>query len=547
VQLIKKDPTMTVGSFLINEKLLDYFYMCKLNLHKSQVFFCLMMAFMLGIFIASILPISQSLISIILIAAIIGLAVVTYQRTFGNDDLGIYRRRLFAILFFSIILFSIGAWYFNKYNAKHGFVREVADRNIEVVFRGYIDGESRIQGQAQTYVFRVKEIILPKYGIATDEKILVTDRLFPSRQYGEFLVLAGKPKSPDGLDNGSYANYLKTQGVTGTLFFPKVSGDEKLYVSSLEKIVINGYEIIFKIKSRFERAISQSMPEPNSSFVGGILLGSRQSIPDDLKNDFNKTSTTHILAISGYNIAIVSAVFLALLIIFVRRKMAFWISVAGIIIFTILTGASASVVRAAIMGILLSFANGYGRLYDQKISISLAALIMILLNPFVLTFDTGFQFSFLSVLGIAYMYPVLRGKLGEIKGPEIIKETLFMTLSAQIFVLPLAVYYFHNFSLVSLPVNVLILPFVPLAMMFGFTAGVFGIIWPLLGKMVGFLAWALTSYQIWIVRYFASLRYSNLSVDLNLWAIIFIYVIIIVLTIIGTRSINSRENNGTDI
>ena len=339
-------------------------------------------------------------------------------------------------------------------------------------------------------------------------------------------------------------NYLKTQGVTGTLFFPKVLGDEKLHISSLEKIVINSYEIIFRIKNRFERAISQSMPEPNSSFVGGILLGSRQSISSDLKNDFNKTSTTHILAISGYNIAIVSAVFLSLLIVFVRRKIAFWVSVIGIIIFTILTGASASVVRAAIMGILLSFANGYGRLYDQKISISLAALIMILLNPFVLTFDIGFQFSFLSVLGIAYMYPVLRGKLGKIKGPETIKETLFMTLSAQIFVLPLAVYYFHNFSLVSLPVNILILPFVPLAMMLGFTAGIFSIIWPLLGKIVGLLAWALTSYQIWVVRYFASLRYSNLSVDLGLWAIVFVYAIIIVLTIIGTRSINSKENNG---
>ena len=123
--------------------------MRKLNLHKSQVFFCLMVAFMSGIFIASVLPVPQSLISVILIVAIIGLTVVTYQRTFKNDDLGIYRRRLFAILFFSIILFSIGAWYFNKYNAKHGFVKEVADRNIEVVFRGYIDGESKIQGQAE--------------------------------------------------------------------------------------------------------------------------------------------------------------------------------------------------------------------------------------------------------------------------------------------------------------------------------------------------------------------------------------------------------------
>ncbi|KKR14828.1 MAG: internalization-related competence protein ComEC/Rec2 protein [Parcubacteria group bacterium GW2011_GWC1_39_29] len=317
MQLIKKDPTI-VGSFLIGKKLVDCFYMHKLNLHKSQVFFYLMTAFMLGIFIASTLSIAQSLLSIILIIAIIGLAVVTYQKTFHDDDLGIYKRRLFAILFFSIILFSIGAWYFNKYSAKHSFVSEVSGRNIEVIFRGYVDGESKVQGQAQTYVFRVKEIILPKYGITTNEKILVTDRLFPSRQYGELLTLSGKPKSPDDLGNASYVNYLKTQGATGTLSFPKISDDKKLPISSLEKLSISGYKIIFKIKNRFEGAISRSIPEPNGSFVGGILLGSRQSISDDLKDDFNKTSTTHILAISGYNIAIVSAVFLSLLIVFVR-------------------------------------------------------------------------------------------------------------------------------------------------------------------------------------------------------------------------------------
>ena len=172
---------------------------------------------------------------------------------------------------------------------------------------------------------------------------------------------------------------------------------------------------------------------------------------------------------------------------------------------------------------------------------------MILLNPFVLTLDIGFQFSFLSVLGIAYMYPILKDRSNKIKSPEIIKDTLLMTLSAQIFVLPLAVYYFHNFSLVSLPVNVLILPFVPLAMVLGFATGIFGIIWPLLGKIIGLLAWALTNYQIWIVRYFASLKYSNLSINPSLRSIIFVYVIIVVLTIIDTKSINSKGNNGINI
>jgi competence protein ComEC len=511
-------------------------------MHKSQVFFYLMMAFIVGIFSSSLIAIPQMAILILLIIAIVGLAVVTYQKTFNDDNDGIYKRRILALIFFSIILFSLGAWYFNKYSSSHSFVKEVSDRNIDIEFRGYIDSESRPQGQSQQYVFKVKYIIFPKYVIATDEKILVTDTISPARSYGEDLIIVGKPQMPSGINSAGYANYLKTQDVVGTIAFPKISKDTKSRVSFREGIAIRIYERIYSVKKSFESAISKSLPEPNASFVNGILLGSRQSIPDDLKNDFNKTSTTHILAISGYNIAIVSTYLLALLVIFIRRRWAFWIAVFGIVVFTILTGASASVVRAAIMGILLSFANGYGRLYDQKISISLAALIMILLNPFVLTLDIGFQFSFLSVLGIAYLYPILKEKFSKIKGPEMIKETLLMTLSAQIYVLPLAIYYFNNFSLVSLPVNVLILPFVPFAMALGFLIGISGIFLPLLGKLIGLFAWALTAYQIWIVKFFASLKYSNLIIVPNLWAIIGVYLIIIGITIWGTKSINVQKD-----
>ena len=200
---------------------------------------------------------------------------------------------------------------------------------------------------------------------------------------------------------------------------------------------------------------------------------------------------------------IISEAILLGLVWFFRRRIAFWISVVVIILFVILTGASASVVRAAVMGLLLSFAHGYGRLYDQKNSIILAGAVMIYHNPLTLVFDIGFQLSFAAVLGLIYLYPWLESRSYKISKLGVIKELILMTLSAQIAVAPLLIYYFGNFSLISLPANILILPFIPAAMLAGFITGLVGIIYQPIGQFIGYIAWAITTYQIEVVRYFS--------------------------------------------
>jgi competence protein ComEC len=191
--------------------------------------------------------------------------------------------------------------------------------------------------------------------------------------------------------------------------------------------------------------------------------------------------------------------------IFLKRRKAFWCSVVVIFLFTILTGASASVVRASLMGLLLLFANGYGRLYNPKNSIILAGGVMIYHNPMVLVFDIGFQLSFLAVVGLLYIYPFLNNRFRKI--PEFwgLKELILMTISAQLAVAPLLIYYFNNFSLVSLPTNVLILPVLPIAMFLGFISGLLGMIFLPLGQVVGWFAWAVTAYQIGVVKIISSI------------------------------------------
>jgi len=180
-------------------------------------------------------------------------------------------------------------------------------------------------------------------------------------------------------------------------------------------------------------------------------------------------------------------------------------SVIIIVLFVILTGASASVVRAAVMGLLLLFANGYGRLYNPKNSIIFAGAAMVYFNPFVLVFDIGFQLSFVAVLGLIYFYPRFDDKLKKMPKFGNLKEIFLMTLSAQIAVAPLLIYYFRNFSLVSLPVNLMILPFIPFAMFAGFISGLAGMIFPSFGQVIGWVAWAITTYQIKVVELFAKM------------------------------------------
>ena len=489
-------------------------------MHKSKLLFFLLAAFICGVFIASFASTSYETILVLFIVGIAVLAVFGYQKTYSA-------RGLYGSILFLALVFGMGR--FAQVDLSNGTLVQFADRFIkdkpvQTTLRGYVSGETVLNGQTSQFNFRAREIILPDKVLPVDEVAKVTTRGAVFYKIGDTLEIKGpisRPKNFDpersregsqrastsyGIEEGfDYVKYLKRSGINTVVLFPTVSETEDLQVGLVTKAAIGFQKTAAMAKNRFEGAVNSSLVEPNASFVNGILLGSRKNIPDDLRETFNKTGTTHILAISGYNIMIISWVVLMGLIFFFKRRVAFWISVGVIIMFVILTGASASVVRAAIMGLILSFAHGYGRLYDQRNSIILAGGIMVFHNPFTLVFDVGFQLSFAAVLGIIYLYPRIDNKLNKIPKLGTLKEITLMTLSAQMAVAPLLIYYFKNFSIISLPTNVLILPFVPAAMFFGFLAGIGGMLFAPLGQLIGYAAWAVTTYQIEVVKFFAAL------------------------------------------
>jgi len=474
-------------------------------MHKSQVFFYLLASFLGGIFVASVFNISQTFIYAGLVTAIGLVGVFGYNKSFNGKFLLI---GVFGIAFlFGVMQFNSADFDQDRLNVFTDL--KAGGKGIEVVVNGYVDSEPTDRGGRQELVLRVKELMAGDRIVPLDDRVLVTVNNFPEFSYGDVVSAAGSLEKPANLSDFDYATYLKKEGIRTTMFYPTIR-DEKWEMGSgtvefFEKTKVGLYKKIFFVKKSFESAISRSVSEPNAAFINGILFGSRQNIPENLKEAFNKTGTTHILAISGYNIMIISWAVLTGLIFFFRRRTAFWISVATIILFTVLTGASSSVVRASLMGLLLLFAQGYGRLYDPKNSIILAGTAMAYLNPFVLVFDIGFQLSFAAVLGLMYLYPYLDSKFKAVSKLGGLKEITLMTLSAQVAVAPLLIYYFRSFSIVSLPTNVLIVPFLPASMLAGFITGLVGMVIPTAGNIAGWFAWAVTAYQIEIVKIFAGL------------------------------------------
>lgn len=377
--------------------------------------------------------------------------------------------------------------------------------------------------------------------ITVDENILLTLAEIPRYHYGDYLRVTGTLRLPFVSRDSTfdYGAYLARRGIFTTMINPTV---EVLPSQDgfMQRMWVGAFLGIYAIRNTFLASINRALPEPHAAFIAGILAGTRSQLPDSIKQDFARTSTSHIVAVSGYNITIVATAIATLLLYFMRRSYAFWYTVAGLVAFMILTGAQASVMRATIMGIAVLLARNAGRLTVPAHTLTLTAGIMTALNPHILLSDIGFQLSFFSTAGILFVSPLLEKRLPFIAKRGIIGETLIMTLSAQLCVLPILAYYFKSVSLVSLPVNIIVLPFIPAAMLLGFLTGIAGLILPALGQVIGYGTWIVSAGILGIIRLFSRIPWASVSVEFTLPFVLLTYGVMIVLYWWFVKSINGK-------
>ena len=369
------------------------------------------------------------------------------------------------------------------------------------------------------------KLTIESQGLSKDKevsgKVLVNTYLYPEYEYGDKLEIFCKLLTPEPVENFAYDKYLARFDIYSVCYRPKIKLLEKNQGNFL---MAN----LFKIKNKFVLSMQKSLSEPQASFLGGLILGAKKSIPDDLMEDFNRTGTTHIVALSGYNITIIAVMIMNLCkSLWISRKKSFWISVTAITFFILITDASASVVRAGIMGTLVLLATQLGRMSRITNALVFAALVMILFNPKILIFDAGFQLSFLATCGLVYLSPKIEKYFKKLPNVFGLRENLVATLSAIALTTPLILYQFGRLSIVAPLVNVLILSVIPLSMAIGFLVGILGIIWLPLAQIVSWLAWVLLSYIIFIVETFSKISWVSLEIGkINwIWLLVFYFVI----------------------
>ncbi len=368
--------------------------------------------------------------------------------------------------------------------------------------------------------------------VTSSGKVLVTDRrMWPRFAYGDRVRVTGTLKQPKPTETFAYDNYLSLFDIYTVMdasfmrVLPSPSGRGlPAGQAGLGRGVMS---FLITLRNRFESEINRVYPEPHASLLAGLLTGSRRGMPAHLTLAFKQTGLTHIIAISGTNITIVLSVIGGILF-FLPLRWRFLPSIIAITAFTLLVGASASVVRAAIMGILGLVALQTGRLKEGRLLILWTATLMLLWNPKYLWYDAGFQLSFLAVIGLNEFGPILKIWLRRVPNTFKIRETLTMTIAAQIFAMPWVVYSFGTLSLISPLANILVAPLVPFAMLFGFLGTILSWIFFPLGQLVGYIGWGLLELIIDIATYGAKIPYASLTTPgVSVWVIGLYYVMVI--------------------
>jgi competence protein ComEC len=344
--------------------------------------------------------------------------------------------------------------------------------------------------------------------------------------YGDMVVVRGTLKRPHAFESEVgrvflYEEYLHARNVTHTLSFAKIESYEPLQNFSV-------FRVLYASKEIFMHGIESVLPEPHAGFGEGLLLGEKHALGEKYEDIFRSSGIIHIVVLSGYNLAIVAEVLMYILARFFIPRTRVVLGIASLILFAIAVGLSATVVRAAIMAILVLVARAYGKTYFATLGLCFAGILMLLWNPYVLMFDPGFQLSFIATLGLIYVAPVLERYFTFLSSRYGFRECVVATVSTQMSVTPLLLFSMGTVSIISLFANALVLVVVPLAMFCVFVAGIGGVLFGSAAMVVGYPAYLILSYILFVAQMFASFPYAVIEVkNFSLFLLVMSYVIFI--------------------
>lgn len=258
------------------------------------------------------------------------------------------------------------------------------------------------------------------------------------------------------------------------------------------------------------------LPEPHASLAAGILLGVKRNMPWEFYQSLVNTGTLHIIAASGYNVNIVASVVMSVILGVVGRGWAIVWGIIAILVYVILAGGGAAVVRAAIMGGLSLIAYYWGRVTEAKRLLWITVMIMLLADPLMLL-DVGFELSVSATVGLLYLEPLLEKRVktwfrpyskmdDNTNHPNVIQgylaEYLYPTLAASVATMPVTLLWFSRMSWLSPITNMLVLPLTPLIMFLSAIVVLGGMLSSTLGWLLSLILYVPLEIFVGIIELF---------------------------------------------
>ena len=459
----------------------------------STSYYSILAALLAGVFVATFYTISLSVLIWLSFVAVVLIGISLRKQNAG------YGKRFILILLVVICsMIGIARMELAKSSFGHSSLQTLVDEQVTITGAVIRDPEVRAKS-------------LHLY-IETDSSdvLLVTADRYTSVAYGDVVEVTGTLKVPESFvsDTGrtfDYPSYLKVRGVEYQVAFADVtveaSGQGNPVLAKL-----------FILKHMLQDTINAYLPEPASALGQGLLLGVGEALGEEIETAFRQAGLIHIVVLSGYNIMLIVAFMMFLLRPLRTGPVKLTLSLLAIAAFAFMVGLSATVLRASLMAAILVIATAYHRQYLVLRILLLAAVVMVFINPWLLVYDIGFQLSFMATLGLILISPQLERIFSWV--PELygLRTFFFATIATQIAVLPILIYQIGEVSLIAIIANVLVLPFIPIAMLLTFLVALFGFVMPSLTTLI---AWPTAMVLISIIKvteWFAALPYSAIPV-----------------------------------
>ena len=466
---------------------------------RPVVSFCMMM--ILGILTAYL---SNSL----LVTVCMFLLLATCFYAFGK-----MRGSRFFVPAGMLIFFLLGSLEFL-------FVDQLQLRNFagyegnEVEIRGYIASEPEVKGERVTYIVKAQGI-RKGYHEAFDKirgKLLLTTIMNKEGSffdYGRELVFEGVLTQPQGVRNPGgfdYRRYLAQKGVGASVFsyaYAIETGEGKSGNWLVQAGLI--------IRKRIVYVIEYSLPRQQAGLLNGMLIGYREGLSEEVQQAFSNAGLTHIMAVSGANVA-----FLLLPLAFllkkikVRKVVANMLLIVFLIVFVFVTGFEPSVLRAVVMASILLIAAILYREPDTFAAIAFSCMILLAASPSML-FNIGFQLSYGATLAIVMLYKNIKKLIARSNMPDWIAEILAATLAAQLGVLPITLVCFNKVSLIAILPNLLAVPMLELITILGMLMALLGQFSLAISQVLGYLNSVFLSAVLYITKWASSVPFASVK------------------------------------